>query len=277
MATNYEMIYELAMMVGYEYDGSNLKTFAEWKKEGYMVRKGEKACMKLELWKPFTAKVLDENGKQEMDENGKPKTETRFKLVPSSLFSIEQVDKKGEPVKKAEIVEMTVEVEVKEEAKEVEEVKPQTKREEAAELVEAVKAELTIKQDVPTELDVHTAWFSRKPSTAREVMKKEFAECDRYVVFETVELPELDFYTLSENLLSDNDLFEDFKGGHDSVNELDVPEGTNWWELTEKQQNYFSAGAYRCCMKVTCKSSTFSLLIDPQGYNYARYVAIEGI
>lgn len=87
MATNREMIEEYANAIGFEYDGENLKTFAEWQKAGFTVKKGEKAFMQLELWKPFT-KTLDEK-----DEQGKDKTETRFKLQMSSLFTPEQVEK----------------------------------------------------------------------------------------------------------------------------------------------------------------------------------------
>lgn len=87
MATNYEMIEEYANVIGFEFDGDNLKTFAEWKKAGFTVKKGQKAFMQLELWKPFI-KTLDEK-----DEKGKDKTETRFKLQMSSLFTPEQVEK----------------------------------------------------------------------------------------------------------------------------------------------------------------------------------------
>lgn len=270
MATNYEMIYELAMMVGYEFDGTNLKTFAEWKKEGYSVRKGEKACMKLDLWKPFTAKVMDkETGKQELDENGKPKTETRFKLVPSSLFSIEQVDKKGEAVKVAEIVEKTVEVEVKEEVQEVAE-------EATVEAVEATEVvEMTIKQREVTEADVKQGFFARKASTAREAMLSEYKDYDRYVVMEDYTVSSTEFYNLCSNLLVDTDLFEDFKGGTDSTTCPEGIEGKSYWELTEAQRNQFEKGAYRCCVRVASETSKFALVIDPQGYDYARYVHIE--
>lgn len=92
MATNYEMIEEMANLIGYEFNGLNLKTFAEWAKEGMIVKKGEKAIMQLELWKPFTKKLEDENGKPVIDEKtGKQKEELRFKLVMSSLFAEEQV------------------------------------------------------------------------------------------------------------------------------------------------------------------------------------------
>jgi hypothetical protein len=277
MATNYEMIEELAMMVGYEFDGTNLKTFAEWKKEGYSVRKGEKACMKLELWKPFTAKVKnEETGEYEKDENGKIKTETRFKLVPSSLFSIEQVDKKGEAVKVAEIVEQTVEVEVKEEVQEVAE-------EATVEVVEAVEATetkeavaVTIKQVEVTEADVKQAYFARKPSTAREALKCEYKDFDRYVVMEEYTVSSTEFYNLCSNLIVDNDLFEDFKGGtYSTTDPTEEGDTRQWFELSQAERDQFAKGAYRACVRVATETSKFALIIDPQGYNYARYVAVE--
>jgi hypothetical protein len=109
MATNYEMIEEMAMLIDYNYNGLNLKTFAEWAAEGMIVKKGEKAIMQLELWKPFKKK-LEEDGKPVIDpETGKQKEEMRFKLVMSSLFAEEQVQagelkkkaKKAAPKKKA--------------------------------------------------------------------------------------------------------------------------------------------------------------------------------
>jgi antirestriction protein ArdC len=97
MATNKEMIEEMAMLIGYEYDGENLKTFQEWAKAGYIVKKGEKAFMALELWKPFTKKL------DEKDESGNEKEEQRFMLKMSHLFTPEQVEKgelKKKPAKK---------------------------------------------------------------------------------------------------------------------------------------------------------------------------------
>lgn len=100
MATNLEMIEEMAEMVGYEFDGENLKTFNEWAKEGLIVKKGEKAFMSLELWKPFTKKLKNEDGTPEIDPaTGKQKEETRFMLKMSSLFTPAQVEK-GELKKK---------------------------------------------------------------------------------------------------------------------------------------------------------------------------------
>lgn len=105
MSTNYEMIEEMSMLVGFEFDGNNLKTFQEWTKEGLIVKKGEKAFMALELWKPFTKKIVDENNKPVIDEKtGKQKEETRFLLKMSHLFTADQVEKgemKKKPAKKA--------------------------------------------------------------------------------------------------------------------------------------------------------------------------------
>lgn len=92
MATNYEMITELADLMEFEFDGDNLKTFAEWRKAGYSIIKGETAFMKLDLWKPFTKKLVDENKKPIIDpETGKQKEESRFMLKASHLFTASQV------------------------------------------------------------------------------------------------------------------------------------------------------------------------------------------
>lgn len=92
MATNYEMISELAEMMEFDFDGDNLKTFSEWRKAGYSVKKGETAFMKLDLWKPFTKKLTDENNKPIIDpETGKQEEESRFMLKASHLFTASQV------------------------------------------------------------------------------------------------------------------------------------------------------------------------------------------
>jgi hypothetical protein len=93
MATNLQMIEEMANMVGFEFDGENLKTFQEWAKEGMIVKKGEKAFIAMDLWKPFKKKVKDE-------ESGEEKEETRFMLKLSHLFTPDQVEK-GEIKRKA--------------------------------------------------------------------------------------------------------------------------------------------------------------------------------
>lgn len=83
--SNKEIIATSLMLTGsnFEYDGSNLKTFQEWKKAGYTVCKGEKAFLQCQLWTPFQ--------KKEKDSKGNEKQVTRFMLKKASLFTMEQV------------------------------------------------------------------------------------------------------------------------------------------------------------------------------------------
>jgi phage terminase Nu1 subunit (DNA packaging protein) len=104
MATNYQLIEEACILTNFEYDGSNLRTFNEWAKAGYIVKKGQKAFITVDLWKPFVKKLVDENNKPIIDEKtGKQKEETRFMLKKSALFTPDQVEKgelKKRPAKK---------------------------------------------------------------------------------------------------------------------------------------------------------------------------------
>jgi hypothetical protein len=101
MATNRQMIEEMANVMGFEYTGMNLYTFNEWAKEGLIVKKGEKAFMSLKLWHPYDEKQVDENNKPIIDEKtGKQKIKKSFVLKLTHLFTAEQVEK-GELKKKA--------------------------------------------------------------------------------------------------------------------------------------------------------------------------------
>lgn len=263
--TNFEIVTLEAGMIGFEFDGENLKTFAEWKKEGLSVKKGEKAIIKCGLWKPFTKKLVDEKtGEKIMDEKtGKQKEETRFKLVNSALFSRSQVEKREE--KK----EAPTPVEEKETVIVEEAVKPVV-------TVEAVVQtdSIEVVEEKP-EIEIKKAHFESKPSNISEVKKGEISSYDRYAVAETVELDTLAFSDLCDSLLSDRDYLKG-KGGTYTTTE---PEGCddveNFFDLTPAQRDEWLKGSYRNCVKVTCSSATFDLLIDPQGYNYGRYVAIE--
>ena len=97
--TNMEIIIEFIEENGidFDYNGMNLLTFAQWKKEGMSVKKGETAFLKIDLWtfKEETAK--DENGKVIVDENGKPKKEKKFYKKAAALFTEDQVQKSKAP------------------------------------------------------------------------------------------------------------------------------------------------------------------------------------
>ena len=95
--TNTQLIMEHLNVFGidFNYDGSNLLTFAQWKYKGMSVKKGSKAFIQLELWTCKDVIVKDENGKTVM-EKGQPKKEKKFYLRKASLFTMDQV----EPMKK---------------------------------------------------------------------------------------------------------------------------------------------------------------------------------
>lgn len=74
--------------INFEYDGTNLKTYAAWKANGYQVKRGSKALIQCELWTPC-------KWKQEIEESDGSKGEikgNKLYLKKSSLFSIDQVE-----------------------------------------------------------------------------------------------------------------------------------------------------------------------------------------
>ncbi|MCU4863142.1 hypothetical protein OB981_24210 [Bacillus cereus] len=351
MATNIEIVELEANMIGYEFDGENLKTFAEWKKEGYSVIKGQKALIKCGLWKPFKKKLVDEEtGEKIIDEKtGKQKEETRFKLVDSALFSREQVEKKDTKKKEkkemktenytsqfklGDKVELTYQVtgekhiaeitNVYEKVNEVTATFPSTvsgekglpvsidfrgpesvgltfairpletpveevEEQETVIIEEAVtpfvKVEAVVQQmdlfdqleevEEKPEIEIKKAHFESKPSSIKEVKERRISSYDKYAVAETVELSLVEFYDLSDSLLSDREYLEGKGGTYTTTEPENCEDVENFYELTPAQQKEWLRGAYRSCVKVTCVDATYDIIIDPQGYNYGRYVAIE--
>jgi len=92
--TNEQLILEHLNIMGmdFNYDGKNLLTFAQWKKQGMSVKKGEKAFVQVDLWNMKEVDEKDGEGKVVM-ENGKPKKEKKFYLKKASLFTVDQVEK----------------------------------------------------------------------------------------------------------------------------------------------------------------------------------------
>nr|DAX93288.1 MAG TPA: protein of unknown function (DUF1738) [Caudoviricetes sp.] len=62
-----------------------LHTFAEWKRLGYKVKKGEKSKHKISIWKRATKKVENEKGEEVEIQN--------YFLKLSAFFTKEQVEK----------------------------------------------------------------------------------------------------------------------------------------------------------------------------------------
>jgi len=77
-------------------------------------------------------------------------------------------------------------------------------------------------------------------------------------------------------VLADGNLLTDFdwlagKGGSDSTTAL--REVDDWFDYTEAEQEQWRNGAYDICLLVM--SPIGRMVIDPQGYTYARYVGID--
>ena len=69
-----------------------LHTFARWKAMGYMVRKGEKAVAKVDLWKPITKKKGEDEEEEEKQEGVSLVPPRMFKKT-SHLFAAHQVER----------------------------------------------------------------------------------------------------------------------------------------------------------------------------------------
>lgn len=100
--SNNEIIYKTALLHGFtaeqlgklieSYGHLPFHTFAEWKTRGYVVKKGEHAIFKAELWK-FTNKLGKAMVKKAKDA-GKdiPEESPHYYLKTSHLFSALQVE-----------------------------------------------------------------------------------------------------------------------------------------------------------------------------------------
>ena len=91
----------------------------------------------------------------------------------------------------------------------------------------------------------------------------------RYEVSETITVSPEEFDSLSENLMAERDYLLG-KGGSNSDT---MPENENHFTWTNADWRRYGFGMYRLMVLVT--DGTNKLLIDPQGYNYARYVAFD--
>lgn len=107
-------------------------------------------------------------------------------------------------------------------------------------------------------------WFEDYESQLDETL------VTKALVQELVILTNEDFNEFKYSLLNDQDWLSG-KGGHDS--EYKVSEDLEWFQLTEEQQNLWRAQAYRLVIMVQNENGE-SILVDPQGYNYARYCGV---
>lgn len=91
-------------------------------------------------------------------------------------------------------------------------------------------------------------------------------------VTHVVELTVKEWNEFTTNFLNDTDWLAGL-GGTDSDYDLGR-EVKDFYELTEAERKEWRAQAYRLGLLVICKDFGRSIAVDPQGYNYARYVGL---
>lgn len=103
-----------------------------------------------------------------------------------------------------------------------------------------------------------------------EAMREGYVSFDRYEVVETVKLTPHEFDDLINNLMHDRSYLKG-KGGCDS----DTPPQTDkpWTHWGKEEWEEFRRGVYRLVVKVT--DGKREILVDPEGYSYARYVGFH--
>lgn len=71
-----------------------LKTYREWNRYGYQVKKGEKAIACFQIWKLTKSKSKKAESTNDQDENAEKSVtgKDRFRLVYAYFFSNEQVE-----------------------------------------------------------------------------------------------------------------------------------------------------------------------------------------
>lgn len=93
-------------------------------------------------------------------------------------------------------------------------------------------------------------------------------ETRKVKVVEIITLGGLGFELFKTNLM-DNQTWLDGKGGTNSTFDLGR-EIENIWEMNKEEMNAWRAEAYNVCVMVQNESGE-NILVDPQGYKYARY------
>lgn len=84
--TNIAIILSYMQMNQLDQNKIVLHTYAQWKKLGYQVKKGEKSKHRISVWKRSVKKVENEEGEKEEVDNG------RYFLKESAFFTQDQVE-----------------------------------------------------------------------------------------------------------------------------------------------------------------------------------------
>jgi len=97
---------------------------------------------------------------------------------------------------------------------------------------------------------------------------------EKVLVIKKVTLSNEDYESFTHDFMSNHDFIAGL-GGHNSTYEPDR-EIENFYEMTEEEQELYRLEMYRECVKVFNADGEF-VFIDPQGYDYARYVGLPSI
>lgn len=116
---------------------------------------------------------------------------------------------------------------------------------------------------------IQYAWFCSKVFNIEEVKEKRYACLEKYVVAEEITVTK-EQYNKFITTFDMSDLDSTFTGGSNSTFETEQ----DFYSMNESNQGKWIAGSYNIALKVNIGGENFSLVIDPQGYEYARYVAI---
>jgi len=213
--TNVELVTAAAEAAGIEYNGENLKTFAEWKRVGMSVKKGEKASVTVSLWKPVTKE-------EENKETGKMEMKKKFIKKLCHLFTPDQV----QPVKeKAAKKETAAKAEKKEVAKK-ETKKKTTAQRKVEKTVKKATASIKKAKAVKTTKDLLSAARAgvrvAAPETVEEVKTERVFTSEKDAVWnadikgsEKVAV----FYKVSDLLFHESDLA---RAEHHAMGRVDI-------------------------------------------------------
>jgi len=96
---------------------------------------------------------------------------------------------------------------------------------------------------------------------------------ERMKISELIKCDANTFRALSKRLMYDHEIFNG-KGGTDSNYQLpkEFENVNSIWELPEQHQELWKAQAYNIGIFIYCTDLNQCIVVDPQGYKYARYV-----
>src|SRR5690606_18469552 len=119
---------------------------------------------------------------------------------------------------------------------------------------------------------IKKAFFASKPCSFQEIEEMYLATYDSYTIIDTIVVNK-ELFNQFKNSLDMNILPIKFSGGTNSTYE-DLPNKEDLYKNSIVEQQKWIDNSYSLVLKVSCNDYDYSLLVDPQGYDYARYAAL---